>query len=285
MEITAKTVQLGIIGDPVDHSLSPKMHNFISSYIGEDYTYSAFHVTKENLADAIKGMRAMNIRGINVTSPHKIEVMKYLDEISPQAKLFGSVNTVVNRNGKLYGYNTDAEGFYTSLIREGFKVRGKKVLIIGCGGVTKPTIMRLVQAQVESITLLNRTMEKAEKIAEDVFNKTSFRVQTKIETLDFDLVINTTTAGMEPQPYSLPIDMIDGLNDLDFITENTAVVDMIYNPTQTRFLYEAKKRGAKTLNGLGMLIYQGIIAYELFTEIKLPDNMADLIKEEVFGLK
>lgn len=285
MEITGKTLQLGIIGDPVEHSFSPKMHNFISSYMGEDYTYSAFHVTKNNLDDAIKGIRAMNIRGINVTSPHKIEVMKYLDEISTQAKLLGSVNTVVNNNGKLCGYNTDGEGFYTSLIKEGVQVKGKKVLIIGCGGVTKPTIIRLVQAGTESITLLNRTVEKAEKIAEDVFNKTSFKVQTKPENLDFDIVINTTTAGMEPQLDSLPVDMIEGLNNLDFITENTTVVDMIYNPNQTRFLYEAKKRGAKTFNGLGMLIYQGIIAYELFTGVKLPDNMADLIKEEVFSLK
>ena len=227
----------------------------------------------------------MNIRGINVTAPHKIEVMQYLDEISPQAKLLGSVNTVVNRNGRLYGYNTDSEGFYTSLIKAGIEVEGKKVLILGCGGVTKPTITRFVQAKPKSITLLNRTIEKAEKIAEDIFNTTSYKIETKAEKLDFDLVINTTTAGMEPQLDALQIDSIAGIDSLDFITENTSVVDMIYNPAQTRFLYEAKKRGAKTLNGLGMLIYQGIIAYEIFTDVKLPDNMADLIKKEGFGLK
>ena len=283
MSITGKTHQLGIIGDPVGHSFSPQMHNFISDYMGLDYSYSAFHVTPENLGDAIRGMRALDIKGINVTAPHKIEVMQYLDEISPQAKLLGSVNTVVNRDGRLCGYNTDGDGFCMSLTKAGIDISDKRILVLGCGGVSEPTIISFVQFRPQSITLLNRTKTKAAALAEDVLNKTGFKVETEANMLEYDIVINTTSAGMGAQKNSLPTDFIHEIENLDFINENTAVVDMIYNPEETKFLGAARERGAKTLNGLGMLIYQGIIAYELFTGIKLPENMGDLIKKEVFN--
>lgn len=282
-KVSGMTKQLGIIGYPVEHSFSPQMHNFISEYMNADYTYSAWRVSPDSLKSAIDGMRALGIAGINVTAPHKLEVMRYIDEVSDDAKILGSVNTVVNRDGRLYGYNTDADGFYKSLADEGIAVKDKRILIIGAGGVVKPTLIRLIRENPKSVTLVNRTKSKAEDLADRIKADTGFLVETDVKYSDFDIVINTTSAGMEPQVNSLPIDAIDEFDDLSFINENTAAVDMIYNPDETLFLREAKKRGAKTMNGLNMLINQGIISYELFTGIKLPDNLYKIIKKEVFN--
>lgn len=281
--ITAKTLQLGIIGDPVDHSFSPRMHNFIAAYTGMDYVYSAFHVKPENVGDAIRGIRALGIRGVNVTAPHKVAVMQYLDEISPQAKILGSVNTIVNRDGRLVGYNTDSEGFYLALTNAGIKVPGSKILVMGAGGVVKPTLIRIAQAKPESVTIVNRTPQKAKAAADGVFAATGYKIDTEIAGFDFDILINTTSAGMEPQLDALPCDSISEIDNFDFIKPGMAAVDMIYNPDKTRFLKVAEERGAKILNGLDMLIYQGIIAYELFCDTKLPDGIADMIRKEVFG--
>ncbi|MDD6483472.1 MAG: shikimate dehydrogenase [Clostridiales bacterium] len=282
-DITSHTKQLGIIGDPIEHSFSPQMHNFISQRMHNDYIYSAWHVKKEELGAAIAGIRALGIRGVNVTAPHKVEVMQYLDVISDRARLLGSVNTVVNRNGELWGYNTDADGLYMSILRAGMEIRGKKLLVIGAGGVVKPVLMRFIQEEPLSVTVVNRTQARAEELGQAIYEQMGYRIQTEIEDEHFDFVMNTTSAGMEPQTDVLPTDQIERIKDLSFIDENTSVVDMIYNPDRTRFLKCARERGARVLNGLGMLIYQGIIAYELFTETKLPEDMGEAIKKEVFG--
>ena len=282
IEINGHTKQLGIIGYPVEHSFSPAMHNFISEQIHKNYVYSAWRVAPEDLESAINGMRALNIKGINVTAPHKVEVMKYLDCVTDGAKELGSVNTVVNREGKLYGYNTDADGFCMALKKEDIHIRDSKNLIIGAGGVVRPTVIRLIDNGASEITVVNRTQSRAESLAGDIKNTKNFDIKTSITDREFDIVINTTSAGMEPQENVLPIDNIDQIKDLSFINEKTAVVDMIYNPSRTLFLKEAQNRGAKILNGFGMLIYQGIIAYELFTDEKLPEDMGERIKREVF---
>lgn len=282
MEITAKTKQLGVIGYPIEHSFSPQMHNFIARQLNDDVVYSAFSVKPENLADAISGVRSLNIAGINVTAPHKIEVMKYLDEISPEAEILGSVNTVVNKNNVLTGYNTDSEGFYLSLVNAGFDVKGKNILIIGCGGVVMPILIRLIKENPKSVTLINRTKSKAEGISGKIYSATGYTVFTEVKCEDFDIIINTTTAGMKHLSDVLPWDSIDGFSPEIYIKENVLAVDMIYNPPCTKFLNLAKSKGCKIMNGLDMLIYQGIIAYELFTDQKLPNNMADLIRKEVF---
>lgn len=281
--ITSNTINLGIIGDPIEHSFSPRMHNFIASETDMDYVYTAFRVRSADLCEAIAGVRALGIRGINVTAPHKIAVMQYLDEISPRAERLGAVNTVVNRDGRLCGYNTDSEGFYTALTNAGICVEGSRILVMGAGGVVKPTLLRLVEAKPKSITLVNRTRAKAWVMAEMIHDMTGFGIDTDVNEPDFDIVINTTSAGMAPQLDVLPTSNIIEIGDLDFIHSGTAAVDMIYNPSETLFLKEARERGAKTLNGLDMLIYQGIIAYELFTETKLPVDMAGRIRKEVFS--
>lgn len=281
--ITAKTKLLGVIGNPIEHSFSPKLHNYIVEQMNADYVYTAFKIEASDLKYVADAMRALGIKGINVTAPYKAQIMQYLDVISDDARLFNSVNTVVNRNGKLYGYTTDSEGFYASLVNEGIEICNKNVLVIGAGGVVTPTLIRLIRENPKSITVVNRTQSKVNILMEDIFNKTGYKISTNMDSSSYDVVINTTSAGMSPKEDILPTDSIECIKNLDFISEKTAVVDMIYNPEKTLFLRECEKRGAKIANGLGMLIYQGIFAYELFTDTTLPKNMADMIKKEVFN--
>ncbi len=277
MTVDAKTKVLGIIGDPVEHSKSPVMHAEFAKLTNENYVYTAFNVTKDKLKDAISGIQALGIAGVNVTAPHKESVIEFLDELSDEARLFGAVNTVVNRDGRLIGYNTDAEGFYKSLIREGIDIKGKDVLIFGAGGATRPIVVLFAIKGAKSITVINRTEQRAKKLAEYVKAAVGYDINTKMQLKHYDVVINTTSAGMEPQLDTLPYE------DLSFIDSQTAVADLIYNPTETRFLELARNKGAKTVNGLGMLIYQGILAYELFTDKKLPQNAYDIAKKAVLG--
>lgn len=276
IEISGHTKQLAIFGYPVKHSFSPQMHTFISEQMGLDYIYTALEVKPENLKAAVNGIRAMNISGVNITAPHKTEVMKYLDEVSEEVQNFGAVNTVVNRDGKLIGYNTDAYGFYRSLEKNGVNIVGKDVLILGSGGAAKPVCVLLAMKGAGSITLINRTKSKAEELAIYVKEKVGYNIYTQKNHSHYDIVINTTSAGMSPQLDKCSIE------DMSFIDENTTVVDMIYNPPKTLFLQKAEQKGAKIMNGMGMLIYQGLIAYEHFTGAVLPDDMYDKVKREVF---
>lgn len=257
------TKKLAVIGDPIEHSLSPAMHREFIKLTGDDAEYTRVHVTKDTLADTMKNVRE-NMRGINVTAPHKVEVMQYLDEISEDARLFGAVNTIVNENGRLIGYNTDAKGFYNSLLRDGIETKDKDILFFGAGGATKSVCMYLAMQGARTITVINRTKERAELLKDYIKDTIGYEIKTEMELPRYDVVINTTSAGMAPQLDVLPYE------DLDFIDKNTSVIDMIYNPPETRFLSIAKEKGARTLNGLGMLICQGILAYELFMDTKLP---------------
>lgn len=278
LEISGHTKKLGIIGYPISHTFSPKMHNFISKTVHYDYVYTASAVQPDKVGDAIAGIRALGFFGVNVTAPHKYAVMEYLDDIAPQAQKLGSVNTIVNRDGILTGYNTDADGLYRSLLHNDITVEGKDVLILGAGGAAKPIAVLFAQIPAKSISIINRTIDKAEALALYVNDVIGYHVETHQLRPHYDIIINATSIGMHPQENKSP------LADMSFIDKNTAVVDLIYNPSETVFLHQAKERGAKTMNGLGMLIYQGILSYELFTNTKLPANMYDMIEKEVFGL-
>lgn len=284
MKITGTTKHLCVIGDPISHSFSPLIHNFISEQMGLDYTYSAYWIKENELSGAISAMRTLKITGMNVTAPHKIEVIKYIDALSDDAQKLGSVNTIANKGGVLVGHNTDGEGFYLSLVNAGIGVTGKNILVMGCGGVVIPMLVRIISENPKSVTILNRTMSKAETVAKTVYDITGYTLETEIKADDFDLVINTTTAGMANQKDAFPWDSIEALKNRDFINSGTAAVDMIYNPQKTKFLEFAEKKGAKILNGLDMLIYQAVLAYEIFTDTKLPSDIADKIKKEVFGI-
>ncbi len=275
--IDAKTKLLAIIGNPVEHSKSPQIHKAFAEMSGDNMIYTAFLVENERLGGAIEGIRSLGIGGVNVTAPYKIEVIKYLDEIDAEAELYGSVNTIVNNDGKLIGYNTDAEGFYRSLIKNEIEVLDKDILIFGAGGATGPVCIRLFGGGARTITVINRTKERAEKLKEYVKAAIDKGIKTERELSHYDIVINTTSAGMHPNEGILPYE------DLKFIDSQTSVVDMIYNPCETAFLKRAKAQGAKTLNGLGMLIYQGIIAYELFSGHKLSENAYSEAEKAILG--
>ncbi len=282
MEINGETKIAGVIGWPIDHSLSPIMHNYIASEMGHNLVYAAMPVSPENAEKAIKGIGALGFVGINVTAPHKYKAMAAVDKLSDNARLYGSVNTVVNRNGVLTGYSTDGPGLFKAVQRKGIEIERKNILVLGAGGVAAPVCIMLAENKAGRVTIKNRTEQKAVKLGE--FVKTASGYEPEILSGEisekYDVVINCTSLGMKHSENESPID------DFSFITKDTAVVDLIYNPAKTLFLREAEKRGAVTLNGMGMLVYQGIIAYEKFMDCTLPDDMGDkLIKylETRFG--
>lgn len=272
----SNTKNLALVGNPVEHSFSPMMHNYISKKMGLDYFYEALCVEENDFIDLMKSLENKNYRGVNVTSPYKFNAYKLCDVLSEKAQKFGSVNTCIFKNGKIYGFNTDADGLYKSLLSYGFDVQDKDILFIGAGGATKPGVVYFSELSAKSISIHNRTREKAVEIAEYVKKLNNFDVEIGINKEHYDLVINTTSVGMFPETEKSPI------SDFSFINADTFVYDIIYNPEKTLFLKKSEEKGAKIANGLGMLIYQGIIAYELFADIELPDTIYDDILTDVF---
>ena len=271
MKITGETKVLGIFGYPVRHSLSPLMQNAALEHLGLDYIYLPFEVRPEQLETAIKGIRALGISGVNVTIPHKEKVIPFLDEVTEEASLIGSVNTIENKNGKLIGHNTDSRGYIRSLREDaGFDPKGKTILVIGAGGAAKGIIFGLFLEGASKITIANRTIEKAKKV-EDTLRATGKKIE--IESIPFlalkdprilssiDLIVNTTSMGLE-----------GGSPDIDFslTPEHVLVSDIVYKPPVTPFLKKAQDAGRRTLGGLGMLIYQGAISLEIWTSQKAP---------------
>lgn len=269
--------KLAVIGYPVMHSLSPKMHNYISEKLGLDYHYRHVEVEPSRLGEAVESFRTEGISGFNVTAPHKVAVMEFLEEISPDAKMFGAVNTVVNENGRFVGYNTDAEGFFKALEYSGVTVAGKDILMLGAGGAAMPVAMYLSKKSPKSLTISNRTREKAQAICEKVAEYSGFCAGCQAELERYDIVINCTSLGMGENIGKSP------LTDYSVMDSGSCAVDMIYNPAETEFLKMAKKTGAKPLNGYGMLAFQGMLAYKLFTGRQVPWEMADEIIKEVLS--
>jgi shikimate dehydrogenase len=263
--ITGKTVLCGLIGDPVEHSLSPAMHNAAFRALGLDYVYLPLHVRSEDLAAAIKGARAFNIRGLNVTIPHKVEVMALLDEIDPLAKQIGAVNVLLNNSGRLTGYNTDAQGFLHMLSGYGIEPQGKEIVVLGAGGAARAICFALASSGA-SLTILNRTAAWAQDCA-DAISK-AFGTQINALKLDREnlayalqgagMLVNATSAGMLPDAGATPVDR-------DLLGPHLTVLDIVYNPIQSKLLKEAAKSGAKTINGLEMLVWQGALAFERWT--------------------
>lgn len=271
-DITTKTKLVAILGTPLGHSFSPTMHNAAFQSLGLDYYYLPIEVTKENLGDVVGGLRRMNFAGFNVTIPHKINIMQYLDETDSLAEIIGAVNTVVIKDGRLKGYNTDGIGFLRSLETEkGIKVKDRKVLIIGAGGSTQSIAMTLAANHARDIVICNRTEEKARLLSDHINRKlhTCSRPlpldpsRVAAEITDADILINTTNIGMTPDIESVPIDP-------QLLNRRTLVCDIIYNPLKTRLLLEAERAGCEIMNGLGMLLYQGAEAFTLWTGMPAP---------------
>ncbi|MBM4448066.1 MAG: shikimate dehydrogenase [Chloroflexi bacterium] len=268
--ITGKTRVCGIIGDPIEHTMSPAMHNAAFKALGLDYAYLAFRVRKEALKNAIAGLKALGIAGLNVTIPHKVDIMPLLDKLDPLAEKMGAVNTVVNEDGILTGYNTDAPGFLQALKSSGIEPKDKKIVVIGAGGAAKGITFVLAEAGA-GLVILNRTPSRAEELAAQMarFYKQGLKAMALSEAnlekalAGADVLVNTTSAGMVPD-----VDLT--LVPARLLRADIAVFDIVYNPRETRLLREAKAAGARTIGGLDMLVWQGALAFEKWTGHKAP---------------
>ncbi|GIP35890.1 shikimate dehydrogenase [Paenibacillus sp. J2TS4] len=278
--IDTSTVMFGVFGDPVAHSKSPLMLNRAFEVTGANAAYAAFHIRPGTLRDAVNGIRALGFRGVNVTIPHKLEVVDYLDEIDEHARAIGAVNTIVNDQGRLKGYNTDGIGYVRSLKEEaGFSIAGQTVMLLGAGGAARGIGYALAKEGAARIIIANRTASKAEELAAYLSEGTDTEgigleaVATRIDGVN--LVVNTTKIGMHPKIEECPIAP-------ELIHPGMLVSDIVYNPLETRFLREAKARGAAVHGGLGMFIYQGAYAFEYWTGQPAPaEAMREIVERSL----
>jgi shikimate dehydrogenase len=253
-----------VIGDPINQSMSPSMHDEWFEKNELQATYIPIHVKEENLEDAVHSLKSLGCSGWNVTVPHKSAIIQYLDEIDPFAKQMNAVNTVeVLPNGLLRGSNTDGLGFVRSLEEVyGERCKGSEVLIIGAGGAARGISYALHTAGYGPITFTNRTLEKAGQLCNEISDAKALSIAEAEQTLStYRLIIQTTSVGMNFAQTGLPLNPVN-------ITEGTVVADIIYNPLKTEFLSEAEKRGAFLLNGTGMFVHQGALAFEKWTGIR-----------------
>ncbi len=258
MPISRKTGLLGVIGDPIAHSLSPVLHRFLIQQYDLPYCYHAFRVPAEQLEAALLGARALGIIGLNVTLPHKQAVMRWLDEIDAEARIIGAVNTVVFRQGRLLGTNTDAAGFLQSMKESGVEVRGRTVFVLGAGGAARAVCRAVQQAGARELYIYNRTRERAETLAA-AFGGAVAELVLAAALPAGSLVINATRVGMTPEVEASPLPEA-------MFRADCVYVDLVYNPLRTRFLQQAQAAGAATVDGLGMLIFQGVRSLEIWLE-------------------
>ncbi|MGI5998929.1 MAG: shikimate dehydrogenase, partial [Lutispora sp.] len=273
-KVDSKTKYIGLLGYPLGHSISPVMQNAAFESKNINNLYIPVEVKKEDLADVVKAMSKMNFAGFNVTIPYKIEVMNYLDEIDDLAKSIGAVNTVVIKDGKLKGYNTDGIGFLRSLEGElSLSVTGKNIFILGSGGAARAISMTLAMNKANRLYICNRTFERAEGLVRDINSKYGnvaisipmLRQKMEEAITDAEILINATSVGTYPNIDEIPIDK-------ELLNGNFAVCDVVYNPKKTKLLQEAEKLGCKTMSGLGMLVHQGAEAFEIWTGVEAPAN-------------
>ena len=270
MGVSGKTRVYGVIGDPIEHTLSPVMHNAAFEALKLDCTFLAFKVKPAEVGNAIIGMRALTIQGLNVTMPHKEAVIKHLDEVDPTARFLNAVNTIQNKNGKLLGFNTDGIGALKALRANQVDPRSKKVLLLGAGGAARAIAYSLSQ-EVGELVILNRTPKPAEELA-NLLKQTSNKKVTAgilspeaIETnlAEAHVLINATSIGMKPNVDQTPIKP-------EWLRRNLAIMDIVYNPVETKLEKDAKAAKAKIVSGVEMLIYQGAASFEIWTSCKAP---------------
>ena len=285
--VTGHTGLMALIGSPVGHSGSPAMYNYSFEKLGLDYVYVALDVKEDQVKDAIAAMRLFNMKGGNVTMPDKTEAAKYMDELSPAAKLIGAVNTIVNENGKLTGHITDGEGFVNNLRDHGIDILGKKITVAGGGGAATAIQVQCALDGAREITIFNkkdaffeRSLQTAEKIKNavpgivvNVYDIDDTDKMTE-EIKDSDIFANATIVGMKP------LDDQSVVKDLSAFHKNLVVADAVYNPEETKLLKEAKAAGCKCVGGKGMLLWQGVSAFKLFTGEDMP--VAE-VKEKFFS--
>ena len=266
---------VALIGEPLKHSVSPAFHQAAFDHEGLDVRYEKWETPEVELAATVDRLRHAATLGANVTIPCKEKVIPLLDELSDTAARIGAVNTVVNRSGRLMGFNTDAEGFVTSLSQDAdYRLRNRKVVLLGAGGVARAVMFALLNEEVTSVTVFNRSVERGRALVRS-FARSAGKIplaappwgelETSAALQDCDLLVNCTSIGMRYNATETESPLSAAL-----IPKDALVYDLVYNPEETPFLKEAKKAGAETLGGLSMLVYQGAASFELWTGKKAP---------------
>lgn len=284
MNINKDTRLIGLLGYPLGHSFSPAMQNEAFRAAGLNKLYIPIEVAPEELRDVVRTLPKINFEGCNVTIPHKVKIMDYLDEIDEAAAKIGAVNVITIKDGKLKGYNSDGRGFYRSFVAEtGTTVEGKSVFVIGAGGASRAICMTMALQGAEKIYICNRTIEKAVSLSEDIAQKVKpcsvpiqFNSKEMEEALaNADVVINTTSVGMHPNTDATPLAK-------EHLDKRFIVCDIVYNPIKTRLLKEAESLGCKTVTGLAMLVNQGAESFKLWTGMEPPlEKMFSVVKSLV----
>lgn len=281
--IDGKTRICGLIGNPVEHTLSPVIHNSLAEIYGHNLAYVPFLVEKNRLEEAVKGAFALNVLGCNVTVPYKTDIIPYLKEIDQYASKIGAVNTLVRNADGYVGYNTDAIGLYRAMQSDHIILQGAHVVIIGAGGVARAAAMMMAEKSVERLLIMNRTLEKAENLVKQV-KKIYPSVSVKaIKHTDFSgfqrerefLAVQATNIGMFPNCDETVIE------DDSFYWAVHTGYDMIFNPKETVFMRKVSEAGGKAYNGLKMLLFQGIVAYELWNRVSISEKQAEAIYKKL----
>ncbi len=270
MNITGKTRVFGVIGDPIEHSLSPAMQNAAFEHLKLDCVFLAFKVKPAEVENALRGVRGLGVCGLNVTMPHKNAVIAYLDEVDETAQFLSSVNTILNDNGKLRGFSTDGAGALNALRESGSEPHGKKVLLLGAGGAAKAIAFALAK-EAETIVILNRTPEKTKALTEALNARFGKKVKSGALASDVmkkhmqgaDILINATSVGMHPHAEQ-------SLVAPEWLKPELTVMDIVYNPAETKLAKDAKAAGATVISGVKMLLYQGAASFKIWTDCKAP---------------
>lgn len=281
--IQGTTRLLGLLGYPVKHSKSPQMHNTAFEALELDYVYMAFGVKEGFMKDGLDALKTLNAVGANITMPLKTEILEYLDDISEDAMIIGSVNTIKIEDGKIKGYNTDGKGFVKALQERGVDFKGRKIVIAGAGGAARAVATQLAFDGAGEIVIVNRTLGKAREIIENI---SKYITSCKARALEMDrdilideihdaaVLVNCTSLGMETTIDQAIISSPEELH------KDLFVADIIYDPEKTKLLKIAEEAGCNYMNGLGMILWQGAIAFKIWTGQEMP---IDLIKNEIFG--
>lgn len=279
MEINGKTKLMGLIGNPVEHTLSPAIHNTIAEHMNENMVYLPFPV-KEELGAAVKGAYALGVQGMNVTVPYKSDVISSLISVDEQATVIGAVNTLVRVEGGYKGYNTDLPGLYRAMKSDGIELADAKVVILGAGGAARSAAFLCAFHQAKEVYILNRTMEKAALVAKEVREKTGYDKVVAMALTDYGklpgdgyLCIQATKVGLYPNVDETPV------NEPAFFKKLTVLYDLIYTPWETKCMKLATEQGACAYNGLKMLLYQGVAAYEMWNHTTVPQEVVALAYE------
>jgi shikimate dehydrogenase len=249
-----------LLGDPVEHSLSPEMQNAAFGASGLDWQYELLRTPRARLKETVARLRQDDCAGANVTVPHKEAVVEFLDDLTDHARKIGAVNTIVNRDGKLLGENTDVHGFTQALRESSVELRGARAVILGAGGAARAAVFALAIQNAERITIMNRTESRAQKLADDAraqFPKLAVEVNSVAAFATAHLIVNATSVGMSPNANASPMQWL--------FPRGAAAIDLVYRPLQTQFLREAERAGARPIGGVTMLVHQGAAAFTLWT--------------------